>query len=61
MSYSGVHAGTSTKPRTLDRDELLAERVRLNALPASPDRAAALKKIRLKLKSIENRSERNGV
>jgi hypothetical protein len=58
---TGPRPTNGGNPRTLDREELLAERVRLKTTPVSPERTKALEKIVRQLKAIGNRTERNGV
>lgn len=58
---AGPRPTNGGRTRTLDREELLAERERLKTTPASPERSKALTKICTKLARIANRSERNGI
>lgn len=58
---AGPRPTNGGNPRSLDREELLAERARLKATPPSPERSKALTKICTKLARIGNRSERNGM
>ena len=48
-------AGPRESKRTLNRDEVLGYRDRLMQQPRSPERTAALVKIRTKLASIDRR------
>lgn len=57
---SGPRPHSGGHPRTLSREAVLAERDRLLTLEPSPFRSAALRKVASSLRSINNRSPRNG-
>lgn len=58
--HSGTRPHTGAPPRVLSVMDLIGERERLKAQPASAERSAALKAIRRRIERIGLRSERRG-
>lgn len=57
----GAQPARGGRTPVLNREELIAERVRVTALPPSDDRTKALRKIKNQLQGLAYRSERNGI